>query len=46
MPHVCHAFQNDIFEWHFVIRGPKDSEFEVSDAAPGHVNILELSNSG
>lgn len=24
-----HAVQTDIFEWHFVMRGPADSEFEV-----------------
>ena len=24
------APQNDIFEWHFVLRGPRDTEVEVS----------------
>jgi hypothetical protein len=24
--------QDDIFEWHFVIRGPPDTEFEVRGA--------------
>lgn len=31
------ALQNDIFEWHFVIRGPADSEFEVRRKAGSSV---------
>lgn len=36
------ASQTDIFEWHFVMRGPSDSEFEVGMVGPlgeGHVGV-------
>jgi hypothetical protein len=30
------CLQDDIFEWHFVVRGPPDTEFEVGGSeAPG-----------
>lgn len=35
-PHpTCLRVQNDIFEWHFVIRGPRDTEFDVGRVCGG-----------
>ncbi|PNH00169.1 Ubiquitin-conjugating enzyme E2 32, partial [Tetrabaena socialis] len=31
---LAEALETDIFEWHFVIRGPRDTEFEVRAADP------------
>ena len=28
------AMQDNIFEWHFAVRGPADSEFQVSQTPP------------
>lgn len=27
------ALEDDIFEWHFIIAGPRDTDFEVRQAA-------------
>ncbi len=32
--------QDNIFEWHFVLRGPRDTEFEARPAAAGLGRIV------
>lgn len=36
------SLQEDIFEWHFAIRGAWDSEFEVCRVQRGSAGVLGL----
>lgn len=44
-PDCPYFLQDDIFEWHFVVRGPPDTEFEVCMTSKGLVSVSQLVSS-